>query len=80
MDFLNGTDKADVIVGLKGLDRINGRRGNDFICAGPGPPEGIYEYSFGGRGDDKINTGGGLTKRLAVEGGISWWESEDWTY
>src|SRR5438045_8808765 len=47
-DHLNGTSKADVIVGRGGTDSIDGKGGPDLICAGGGNAGG-----HGGRAHDR---------------------------
>jgi uncharacterized delta-60 repeat protein len=51
---LNGTKRADVIVGLGGNDSINGGGGNDIICAGGG-----NDRVNGGAGNDHLDGGAG---------------------
>jgi Ca2+-binding RTX toxin-like protein len=54
---MEGTRRADVIIGSDGDDTIDGRGGNDVICGGPGDDTinvgpGGNAYVDGGPGDD----------------------------
>ena len=60
---VNGTKKADVIVGGGSGQTINGGGGNDLICA-KGGPDGVN----GGAGADKIDGGGGNDGTLLCNG------------
>jgi Ca2+-binding RTX toxin-like protein len=51
---IRGTQGPDVIVDLDGLNRIDGRGGNDTICTGDGD-----DIVTGGAGDDWIDGGNG---------------------
>lgn len=53
-DYLNGTKRADGILGLRGNDVLRGFAGNDRICGGPG-----RDRLFGGRGRDRLLGGPG---------------------
>lgn len=60
---INGTDNADLILGLGGNDKIHGQGGNDVICGGDGVDfllgEGGDDVLDGGLGNDVLNGGSG---------------------
>ncbi len=54
---VTGTARNDVIVGTAAGQRIDGRGGNDTICAGPGNAGNdlLDEQRFGGAGGDRLS-------------------------
>ncbi|WP_210527587.1 calcium-binding protein [Rubellimicrobium arenae] len=67
MEFVLGTDQADVLVGIDS-SQINGIGGDDSILGGVG-----RSYLFGGDGNDRIKGGGGSGY---MEGGAG----DDWIF
>ncbi|MBF0329935.1 MAG: hypothetical protein HQL10_12315 [Nitrospirae bacterium] len=53
-DYIFGTDKNDLLFGVKGLNKIDGGLGNDVIYGGIG-----NDQITGGQGDDYIEGGAG---------------------
>lgn len=60
---VTGTARNDVIVAAAGGQRIDGRGGNDTICAGPGA-----DVVLGGSGNDVIRGGAGNDRLLGQAG------------
>ena len=60
-DKLVGTPESDVIVSLAGMDRVYGKKGDDFICTGSNEDwDHLFgERPVGGQGRDHLNGGPG---------------------
>lgn len=72
---LDGTPQADILIGTRSSDTINGFGGDDIICSGDNTGRGLGPSIFGGTRPDTISGGDGSdliisgTGRHTIDGG-----------